>query len=205
MNDVFSFQPRNARSLIALAIKARTRRRVGRKDTFRSRRYLFYRVLRTQKSLLFTFSLKLTRDYQDAQDLFQESAARGFRYCIRFEMGTNFRAWMSTIIRNTFNNNFRARQRTCIVDEPIETFLFSIENQNIVANQGEMNMHIQEIYSMLDELKDLYTIPFILQYEGYEYNEIAQKLGLPIGTVKSRLYTARKLLQEKIIAKSQAF
>lgn len=163
----------------------------------------FDHELRTQKLLLYNFSLKLTRDYQDAQDLFQESAARGFRYCIRFEMGTNFRAWMSTIIRNTFINNFRARQRSRIVSEPIEAFLFSIENRNIVANQGEMNMRIQEIYSVLDEIKDLYAVPFILQYEGYEYKEIAQKLELPMGTVKSRLYTARKLLREKIIAKNR--
>lgn len=163
----------------------------------------FERELTLQKSVLFSFSLKLTRNYQDAQNLFQDGAIRGFRYCHRFETGTNFRAWMSTIIRNTFINNFRAKQRKRTVNEPIEAFLFSIENLNIVANQGEMNMRIQEIYDILDELSDLYTIPFVLQFKGYEYKEIAQKLDLPIGTVKSRLYTARKLLQKKIIANSR--
>jgi RNA polymerase sigma-70 factor (ECF subfamily) len=163
----------------------------------------FEQELTREKPLLFSFSMKLTRNYQDAQDLFQDGAARGFRYCFRFESGTNFRAWMSTIIRHTFINNFRARQRKRTVNEPIETFLFSIKNENIVANQGEMNMRIQEIYSMLDELKDLYSIPFILHFKGYEYQEIAQQLQLPLGTVKSRLHTARKLLQEKMIAKNR--
>lgn len=162
----------------------------------------FNRELSSIQSSLFSFSLKLTRNYQDAQDLFQEGAARGFRYCTRFETGTNFRAWMSTIIRNTFINNFRAKQRKRTVSEPIETFLYAIESQNTIANQGEMNIRIQEIYDMLDELNDLYAVPFMLHYQGYEYKEIARQLDLPIGTVKSRLFTARQLLQKKIIAKS---
>ena len=163
----------------------------------------FEQELTHHKPILFSFTLKLTQNYHDAQDLFQDAASRGFRYRLRFEMGTNFRAWMSTIIRNIFINNFRARQRKRTVNEPIETFLFSIENQNSVANHGEMNMRIQEIYSMLDELKDLYAIPFIMHYKGYVYKEIAQHLSLPIGTVKSRLHTARKLLQEKIMVKNR--
>ena len=163
----------------------------------------FEQELTQHKPMLFSFSLKLTRNYHDAQDLFQDGAARGFHYCLRFEKGTNFRAWMSTIIRNIFINNFRAKQRKQTVSEPIETFLFSIENQNIVPNQGEMNMRIQEMYKMMDELKDLYVIPFMLHFEGYEYKEIAQQLDLPLGTVKSRLHTARKLLQEKIMVKNR--
>lgn len=163
----------------------------------------FEQELKHHKPMLFSFSLKLTRTYHDAQDLFQDATTRGFYYRFSFKLGTNFRAWMSTIIRNTFINNFRARQRKRTINEPIETFLFSLENQNTVANQGEMNMRVQEIYSMLDELKDLYAIPFMLHFKGYVYKEIAQHLSLPIGTVKSRLHTARKLLQEKIIAKNQ--
>lgn len=162
----------------------------------------FEQEITRQQSVLFSFSLKLTRNYQDAQDLFQDGAARGFRYCFRFETGTNFRAWMSMIIRNTFINNFRIRKRSPIVNEPLETFLFAIENRNGITNQGERNLLFQDIYGMLDELSDLYSIPFILQYEGYEYKEIAQKLGLPLGTVKSRLYTARIQLQEKVMAKN---
>lgn len=163
----------------------------------------FNRELTNVKSTLFSFALKLTRDYQDAQDLFQDAAARGFRYCSRFEMGTNFRAWMATIIRNTFINKCRAKQKRRTVSEPIESFTFSIESQNIIANQGEMDMRIQEIYKMLDQLSDIYRIPFIMHFQGYEYKDIAKHLGLPIGTIKSRLHTARATLK-KMISKQES-
>lgn len=158
----------------------------------------FNRELSNVKSTLFSFALKLTSDHQDAQDLFQEAATRGYRYCSRFEMGTNFRAWMSTIIRNTFINQYRAKQKKRTVSEPIESFTFSIENRNIVANQGEMNLRIQEINKVLDQLNDIYRIPFMMHFQGYEYKEIAAHLSLPIGTVKSRLHTARARLKKMI-------
>lgn len=158
----------------------------------------FNRELTNVKSTLFSFALKLTRDYQDAQDLFQDAAARGFRYCSRFEMGTNFRAWMATIIRNTFINKCRAQQKRRTVSEPIESFTYSIESSNIIANQGEMDMRIEEIYRALDELSDIYRIPFLMHFQGYEYKDIAEQLDLPIGTIKSRLHTARTTLKKMI-------
>lgn len=163
----------------------------------------FDRELTNVKSTLFSFALKLTKDYQDAQDLFQDAAARGYRYCGRFEMGTNFRAWMATIIRNTFINKCRANQKRRTVSEPIESFTYSIENHNIVANQGEMDMRIQEIYRMLDQVNEIYRIPFMMHYQGYEYKDIAEKLDLPIGTIKSRLHTCRSMLKKLIAQKDE--
>jgi RNA polymerase sigma-70 factor (ECF subfamily) len=113
-------------------------------------------------------------------------------------MGTNFRAWMATIIRNTFINKCRAKQKRRTVSEPIESFTYSIESQNIIANQGEMDMRIQEIYRALDQLSDIYRIPFIMHFQGYEYKDIAEHLDLPIGTIKSRLHTARATLKKMI-------
>ena len=158
----------------------------------------FNHELNNVKSTLFGFALKLTKDHQDAQDLFQDAATRGYRYCSRFEMGTNFRAWMATIIRNTFINSYRTKQKNRTVSEPIESFTYAIENKNIVANQGEMNIRIQEIYGMLNELNELYRIPFLMHYQGYEYKDIAEELKAPIGTIKSRLHTARTMLRQKI-------
>lgn len=163
----------------------------------------FNRELKNVQSTLFSFALKLTRDYQDAQDLFQDAATRGYRYCNRFEMGTNFRAWMATIIRNTFINKCRANKKRRTVSEPIESFTFSIESQNIVANQGEMSMRMQEIFQMLDQINDLYRIPFLMHYQGYEYKDIAEHLNVPIGTVKSRLHTARTQLKDLISKKER--
>lgn len=156
----------------------------------------FNSELISKRSTLFAFALKLTNDYQDAQDLFQDGTTRAFRYCSHFEMGTNFRAWMSMIIRNTFISDFRVKKRSIFVKES-----FYSENKNTLDNQGETNMRIQDIYKILDQLDEKYAVPFLMHYQGYQYKEIGEKLGLPIGTVKSRLYTARQTLQKEITAK----
>ena len=158
----------------------------------------FDRELNNSKSLLFSFALKLTKDYQNAQDLFQDAATRGFRYCEKFETGTNFRAWMSTIIRNTFINRCRSNQKRQNLSEPIESFTYAIENKNIVSNQGEANLRIQEIYHTLDQLSEIYRIPFLMHLNGYEYKDIADHMNVPIGTIKSRLSTARSMLKNAI-------
>lgn len=162
----------------------------------------FNSELNNIKDTLFGFALKLTKDYQDAQDLFQDAVTRGFRYSHGFETGTNFRAWMSTIIRNTFINKYRAAKRKRTVSEPIENFAYALEGQNPLVNQGEMNMRMQEIYQALDQLSDIYRIPFLMHFQGYEYKDIAEELNIPIGTIKSRLHTARQQLKEIIIAKN---
>ena len=156
----------------------------------------FNRHLERIQPFLFSFALKLTNNYQNAQDLFQDAAARGFRYRDKFEMGTNFRAWMGTILRNTFINHCRAAKKRQTVDEPLDTFTHAIENQNAVSNQGEVNMRMTELNKLIDRLSGLYRVPFMMHYQGYEYQEIADHLSIPIGTVKSRLNTARTKLKQ---------
>lgn len=150
------------------------------------------------RDLLFRFALKLTRNYQDAQDLFQDATVRGFRYRERFEMGTNFRAWMSTIIRNTFLTKMRVKQRLTVVTEPIDNFAFALENRNAVGNDGETKLRMESLLGHLDQLSDLYRVPFLMHYKGYEYKEIAEHLDIPIGTVKSRLNTARSTMKKTL-------
>ncbi len=156
----------------------------------------FNSELVSKRSILFSFALKLTKNYQDAQDLFQDGTTRAFHYCSHFEMGTNFRAWMSMIIRNTFISDFRTKKRRSLAYESFYT-----ENENTMDNQGETNMRIQDIYRILDQLDEKYAVPFLMHYQGYQYKEIGDTLGLPIGTVKSRLYTARQTLRKEINAK----
>jgi RNA polymerase sigma-70 factor (ECF subfamily) len=158
----------------------------------------FSQLLETNRDVLFRFALKLSRNYQDAQDLFQDAVVRGYKYRQKFQMGTNFRAWMSTIIRNTMITKSRKKRRLKVASEPIETYTFAIESKNIVSNQAEISMRMQEIFNMMDHLPEIHKVPFLLHYKGYEYKEIAEKMGIPIGTVKSRLNTARTLLKELI-------
>lgn len=158
----------------------------------------FNRHLKRIQPFLFSFALKLTNNYQNAQDLFQDAAARGYRYRDKFEMGTNFRAWMGTILRNTFINHCRAAKKRQTVDEPLDTFTHAIENKNAVSNHGVVNMRLAELKRVLAQLDDLYRVPFTMHYQGYEYQEIAEHLDIPMGTVKSRLNTARTKLKKVI-------
>lgn len=150
------------------------------------------------ENILFSFALRLTRNYEDAQDLMQETAFRAYKHRDKFALGTNFKSWVSTIMRNTYINRYRKEKSRKHVNEPVESFLFALENKNIVANSGEMNVRMQELEQMLDKIGDIYSVPFLMFYRGYEYKEIARYLSIPIGTVKSRIFLARKKLKEMV-------
>ncbi|MCB0609865.1 MAG: RNA polymerase sigma factor [Lewinellaceae bacterium] len=158
----------------------------------------FVRNFQSIESTLFAFALKITRNHQDALDLVQEAGLKGFRHRDRFELGTNFRAWMSTILRNTFINQYRKQRRAKIVSEPVENLAYALESSSSIPNQGEVNMGVQDIQEMLNALTPTYRVPFLMHFQGYEYQEIADHLEIPIGTVKSRLHEARKKLQRMV-------
>lgn len=150
------------------------------------------------ETILYSFALRLTRNKEDAKDLMQETAMRAYRYRQKFTVGTNFKSWCSTIMRNTFINQYRKKKLRRNVNEPIESFLFAVENKNVVPNQGEINIRMTEYKKIFDEISDIYSIPFLMFFRGYEYKEIAKNLDIPIGTVKSRIFLARKKLKERI-------
>ncbi len=150
------------------------------------------------ENLLFAFALRLTNNYEDAKDLTQETALRAFKHRDKFTMGTNFKSWASTIMRNTFINGYRKEKKRKTVNQPIEEFLFGLENSNIVSNQGEVNIRMEEMEGMFREIGDLYSVPFLMFFRGFEYKEIASHLDIPIGTVKSRIFLARKKMKHLI-------
>ncbi|MGB3547741.1 MAG: RNA polymerase sigma factor [Saprospiraceae bacterium] len=147
------------------------------------------------ENILFSFALRLTRNYEDAQDLMQETIFRAYKHREKFTMGTNFKSWTSTIMRNTYINRYRKEKNRRHVNEPIESFLFAIENRDANLNSGEMNVRMQELEGMLKGIGDIYSVPFLMFFRGYEYKEIAAYLNIPIGTVKSRIFLARKKLK----------
>ncbi len=150
------------------------------------------------QNLLFSFALRLTRNHEDAQDLMQETAMRAYRHRDKFTMGTNFKSWASTIMRNTYINRYRKEKSRKHVNEPIESFTFALENNSVVANQGEHDLRMQEISNMMGGIGEIYSVPFLMFYQGYEYKEIAEHLGIPIGTVKSRIFLARQKMKSMI-------
>lgn len=153
------------------------------------------------ESILFSFAMKLTRNREDAKDLMQETAMRAYRHREKFTIGTNFKSWCSTIMRNTFINQYRKKKLRRNVNEPIESFLFAVENKNVIPNRGEMNIRMKEYKTIFGEIGEIYSVPFLMFYKGYEYKEIASHLEIPIGTVKSRIFLARKKLKGLIRAR----
>lgn len=144
------------------------------------------------------FAITLTRDNETAKDLIQETMFRAFANREKYHVGTNIKAWLYTIMRNIFINDYRrkAKQHT-ILDNSINDFLLN-SNQLSIANTAESNLKIKEIQQAVYTLPDIFRNPFMLYFEGYRYNEIAEMLKEPLGTIKSRIHFARKLLKEQI-------
>lgn len=146
---------------------------------------------------LFAFAMRLTRNRADADDLLQETVFRAYANCDKFREGTNFKSWITTIMRNTFINKYRTHRRRNVVDGSLEDYTYDVENKSI-SNTSESVIMMQELSAIINQVKPKYRIPFLMHYKGYEYQEIAAEMNIPIGTVKSRLHTARQQLSELI-------
>lgn len=146
---------------------------------------------------LLPFAYKLTNNLEDAKDLIQETALRAFNNKDKFETGTNFRAWVTTIMRNTFINIYRKKKNRATSSEPTDSYIFINEN-HAVDNSAHSNMTMLELDGIMRTLDNIYRKPFQLFFEGYKYEEIAENMNLPIGTVKSRIFFARQKLMETI-------
>lgn len=142
------------------------------------------------------FSLKLTGNSDDAADLYQDTALRIITNADKYRQGTNFKAWAVTIMRNIFINNYRKKvRRNLIVDQTPNNYYINSGGRQ-VENHGESNIEYKELVKLVDQLADDFRIPFIMAYEGYKYDEIAEELGSPLGTIKSRIFFARRKLQK---------
>ena len=158
----------------------------------------FNQLLVNNAEFLKPFAITLTRDNEAAQDLFQETLYRALANKEKYNVGTNIKAWLYTIMRNIFINNYRrkAKQNT-IFDSTPNDFLLNY-NQAITANEAESNLKLKDIYSAIHSLPEIFRNPFLLYFDGYKYHEIADLLKEPLGTIKSRIHFARKLLKEQI-------
>ncbi|HHJ49638.1 MAG TPA: RNA polymerase sigma factor [Phaeodactylibacter sp.] len=144
---------------------------------------------------LMGLAYKLTNNREDAKDLIQETAMRAFTHRDKFEMGTNFHAWLATIMRNTFINIYRKKRYRNTTTAPTGSHLFEQAHQT-APNQGPSLLTIGELESLVNQLKPIYSRPFKMFVEGYKYEEIAETLNPPMGTVKSRIHCARQQLSK---------
>ncbi|RYD78428.1 MAG: RNA polymerase sigma factor [Sphingobacteriales bacterium] len=144
------------------------------------------------------FALSLTRDMEDAQDLIQETLLRALSSQEKFAEGTNLKAWLYTIMKNIFINNYRRnKKRNTIIDTTDDMYVIN-SNSTQVSNSGESNIAMENVTFAVNMLQEEFRVPFMMHYQGFKYHEIADHLTLPIGTVKSRIHFARKELKKKL-------
>ena len=147
-------------------------------------------------SSLRAFSLKLTGNMVDAEDLYQDTALRIITNADKYRQGTNFKAWAVTIMRNIFINNYRKKvRRNMIIDQTPNNYYIN-SGDKLVENDGETNVAFNELMKMVNTLPEDFRRPFMMAYQGFKYDEIAEQLGSPLGTIKSRIFFARKKLQK---------
>lgn len=162
---------------------------MDRKPTFKNS------VLGIQGNLM-SFAMKLTLNKDEAHDLVQDTTLKALNNEEKFAENTNFKGWMLTIMRNIFINNYRksVRENTSI-DMTVD--LYHISNATDDSAENPEGMHAcNEITDLINRFPADYREAFNMHVAGYKYEEIAEKLGMPLGTVKARIFNTRKKLRE---------
>ena len=149
------------------------------------------------QSNLLNFAYMLTSNRDDAYDLLQDTTLKVLDNQEKYEEGTNFKGWVFTIMRNIFINNYRRASRAATVVDTTENLYHLNISQDSGIEAPENSFAAKEIQEAIDSFSDEYRIPFSMHVAGYKYNEIAEKMNLPLGTVKSRIYAARQSLQKR--------
>jgi len=159
----------------------------------------FYIQIDAISSPLNNFALSLTRNLEDSKDLFQETVFKALKNKEKFRIGTNFKAWTLTLMRNTFINEYRRKKRRKVKSVAADSIEMLTNTKTVAINDGDSNMAMQELMTMLDEIDEKLRQPFWMNYLGMSYQEVADALETPLGTIKSRIFFARKELQAKVL------
>ncbi len=156
----------------------------------------FHAMMIEQKQPLKAFAMNLTREHNDALDLMQETYARAISNQDKFSDGTNLKAWLITIMKNIFINNYRKTTRKNVVNDFSENLFLLNSGPVVIENTAEKSFVMDDLLAAVNSLNIEYRKPFMMHYHGYKYDEIADELNLPLGTVKSRIFFARKQMQQ---------
>jgi len=158
----------------------------------------FNQMLLNNTEFLKPFAITLTRDTEAAKDLVQETMYRALANKDKYNVGTNIKAWLYTIMRNIFINNYRRKaKQSTIFDSTPNEFLLNL-NQGAVTNDAVAKINLKEVQEAIHHLPEIFRNPFLLYFDGFKYHEIADMLGEHLGTIKSRIHFARKLLKNQL-------
>lgn len=158
----------------------------------------FYGKFDALKDMLRSFAYNLTKNQEEAKDLFQETAFRALSNKDKFRPNTNFKAWVFTIMKNIFINNYRKRTKANTIIDSTDNLYFLNSGSHTIVNGGYRKILMDELKDLIAQLDEGTRVPFLMYFHGYKYQEIADHLSLPLGTVKSRIFFARKELKANI-------
>lgn len=158
----------------------------------------FKRMVQREAKPLRHYAYQLTRNVEDTNDLVQDTMLKAFTYQNKFEPGTNMKGWLYTIMKNTFINNYRrmVKRNTFIDQTDNDFYLDSVAP--LVKNEGEQKFIRTDIENAIHKLPMNLQKPFTMNVCGFKYHEIAEILNIPIGTVKTRIFVARRILRENL-------
>lgn len=154
-------------------------------------------VYTASKSLKYP-ALKFTHNQSDANDLIQDTIVKALKNKNKFKKGTNIKAWLYIIMKNTFISNYhKVEKRNNLIDPIDDEYNFNVAN-TVAHNEGSSNITMDEIQKAISKLDKVFRDPFMMHFSGFKYEEIAQKLRIPMGTVKNRIHVARKTLMQEL-------
>jgi RNA polymerase sigma-70 factor, ECF subfamily len=156
-----------------------------------------YELSGLQENLM-RFAYSLTSDTENAKDLFQDTCLKALIYHNKFLYGTNIKAWTYTIMKNTFINNYRRGVRQKENHDNTREYILLNQFKYSSAENPDSAYTAKEIEKIIETLDDNFRLPFKMHYEGFKYKEIADNLKMKIGTVKSRIFFARKTLMKEL-------
>jgi len=156
-----------------------------------------YRLVELEDSLK-RFAYSLTWNADEAQDLVQETYLKALSHRDKYVQNDNFKAWVFTILRNTFINEYRRNSRRRSNEGEEQHALIMQHSRSSAADSPESSLAVKELLRSIDRLEEEYRLPVKMFYEGYKYREIAEKLNMNIGTVKSKIFFSRKKLEKMI-------
>lgn len=165
----------------------------------------FSSLVQKEGNPLRNYALQLTRNSEDANDLVQETMLKAFTYHNKFAEGTNLKGWLYTIMKNSFINNYRrlVKRKTFIDTTENSFYLDSISNST--DNAGEKKFMMRDMEAAIESLPYDLKKTFTMNHKGFKYHEIAEILNIPIGTVKTRIFVARRLLRKKLESYGKAY
>ena len=159
----------------------------------------FQNNLMSIQANLLNFAYMLTSNRDDAYDLLQDTTLKALDNSEKYADNTNFKGWVFTIMRNIFINNYRRSSRAATIVDTTDNLYHLNLSQDSRFESPEESYGAAEITAAINEFPEEYRVPFSMHVAGYKYNEIAEHMNLPLGTVKSRIFFARKKLQERFV------